>query len=174
MRKDSHDTIYVAAPGLREDGKDFLVRISSIWRTSDSVSCFYLHSARTGMPPRSLNTQWALPGSSLTSCLRTIHEANLPFVYLLLSQATEKLHISTLDRDLPQRQGLSRLVKGARLRVWFCRDTWVQIPSPALQSYHESSTYVHGGLHGFLRQPRARGIVLEFPEKPISLDSWKQ
>jgi hypothetical protein len=29
-------------------------------------------------------------------------------------------------------------------------------------------------LHGFLRQPRARGIVLEFPEKPISLDSWKQ
>jgi hypothetical protein len=30
-------------------------------------------------------------------------------------------------------QGLSRLVKGARLRVWFRRDTWVQIPSPAFK-----------------------------------------
>ena len=39
-------------------------------------------------------------------------------------------------------QGLSRLVKGARLRVWFRRDTWVQIPSPAYLSL------IRSGLNG--------------------------
>ena len=37
-----------------------------------------------------------------------------------------------LTQSPTSRQGLSRLVKGARLRVWFRRDTRVQIPPSAL------------------------------------------